>query len=151
MKSMKSDYSEIDAKLQKANEYRNEDKKALEGIGVPVTPMKTTKPNNNYEYSARIANYVYMAATILSSPKWYHNPAIPKGERRFIAAVDKVMHNAGVARWKAYLESKNVPIVYKSPFRKTKISFIKRPDNTVVPNIPEEVAGSGIEEDKVEE
>lgn len=148
MKSMKSDYSEIDAKLQKADAYRNEDKKALEGIGIPVTPMKTTKPNTNYEYSARIANYVYMAATFLSSPKWYHNPAIPKGKRRFIAAVEKVIHNAGVAKWKAYLESKNVPMVYKSPFRKTKVSFIKKPDSTIVPNIPEETNGLTIEEEQ---
>jgi hypothetical protein len=145
MKSMKNDYSEINAKLQKVDAYRNEDKKALEGIKVPVTPLKS---NNNYEYSARIANYVYMAATFLSSPKWYQNPSIPKGKRKFIAAIEKVMHNAAVAKTKALLDSKNVPIVYKSPFRKTKISFIKKPDSTIVPNIPEERAEFTILEEK---
>ncbi len=148
MKSMKSDYSDISAKLQKADAYRNEDKKALEGIGVPVTPMKPTKPTNNYEYSARIANHVYIAAMALSAQKWYDNPSIPVGKRRFIAAVQRVLHRNAVTRTKQFLENKNVQMVYKSPFRKTKVSFIKKPDSTVVPNIPEDLGGLTMVEER---
>jgi hypothetical protein len=132
MDSMNREYHEIDADLQTVAELRRKDQDVMVEAGIAhlLSPVKTNHNNQmvpssptanamDYDYSARIANIVFLAASILATPKWYHNPTLPNQSKlRFIAAVKKVIFRSSVLKMRQLLEDRKVSKVYKSPFKK---------------------------------